>query len=96
MHFGVYEFEVFQDEGCFVAIPYDLEGATQGEDFADLCLMVADWLKVHLESWEVTGTEPPEPTFGNKPRWQQAAPWRHQHDFRRLGGPGDHREGDRL
>lgn len=68
MHFGVYEFEVFQDEGCFVAIPYDLEGATQGEDFADLCLMVADWLKVHLESWEVTGTEPPEPTFGNKPR----------------------------
>lgn len=68
MHFGVYEFEVFQEEGHFVAVPYDMEGATQGEDFEDLCLMVADWLKKHIEDWEIAGKEPPAPTFGNEPR----------------------------
>ncbi|OUO60414.1 helix-turn-helix domain-containing protein [Olsenella sp. An270] len=68
MHFGVYEFEVFQEEGRFIAVPYDMEGATQGEDFEDLCLMVADWLKMHIEDWEIAGKELPTPTFGNKPR----------------------------
>lgn len=68
MHFGVYEFEVFQEEGYYIAIPYDLEGATQGEDFEDLCLMVADWLKITLEEYEIRGLELPKPTFGNTPR----------------------------
>ena len=68
MHFGVYEFEVFQEEGHFIAVPYDMEGATQGEDFEDLCLMVADWLKMHIEDWEIAGKELPAATFGNKPR----------------------------
>ena len=68
MHFGVSEFEVFQEEGHFIAVPYDMEGATQGEDFEDLCLMVADWLKMHIEDWEIAGKELPAPTFGNEPR----------------------------
>ena len=68
MHFGVYEFEVFQEEGHFIAVPYDMEGATQGEDFEDLCLMVADWLKITLEDFDMRGETPPKPTFGNAPR----------------------------
>ena len=68
MHFGVYEFEVFREEGCYVAVPYDFEGATQGEDFEDLCLMMADWLKKHIEDWEIAGRGLPRPTFGNAPR----------------------------
>ena len=68
MHFGVYEFEVFTDEGFYVAIPYDLEGATQGESFEDVCLMVADWLKLTIEEYEIQGLELPTPTFGNTPR----------------------------
>ena len=68
MLFGVYEFEIAQDEGWYIAIPYDLPGGTQGEDFEDLCLMVADWLKVTIEEHEVKGLELPAPTFGNTPR----------------------------
>ncbi len=68
MLFGVYEFEIAQDEGWYIAIPYDLPGGTQGEDFEDLCLMVADWLKITLEDFDMRGETPPRPTFGNTPR----------------------------
>ena len=68
MLFGVYEFEIVQDEGWYVASPYDLPGGTQGEDFEDLCLMVADWLKITLEDFDMRGETPPRPTFGNAPR----------------------------
>lgn len=64
-----YEFEIFKDEGYYCAIPYDLEGATQGEDFDDLCLMVSDWLKMNLEDYDMRGIEPPKPVYGNKPRY---------------------------
>ena len=67
MLFGVYEFEVFMSEGWYLAFPYDLPGGTQGEDFEDLCLMVADWLKITLEEYEIRGLELPKPTFGNTP-----------------------------
>lgn len=68
MLFGVYEFEIVQDEGWYVASPYDLPGGTQGEDFEDLCLMVADWLKTTLEDFDMRDETPPRPTFGNAPR----------------------------
>lgn len=68
MLFGVYEFEIVQDEGWYVASPYDLPGGTQGEDFEDLCLMVADWLKITLEDFDMRDETPPRPTFGNAPR----------------------------
>lgn len=69
MHFGVYEFEVFTEEGIYVAVPYDLEGATQGRDFNDVCLMAADWLRLTIEEHEIQGLEMPDPTFGNTPRY---------------------------
>lgn len=68
MQTGVYEFEIVPAEGGYVAIPYDLEGGTQGDSFEDLCLMVADWLKLTIESCELRGAPLPRATFGNAPR----------------------------
>lgn len=68
MRTGVYEFEIVPTEGGYVAIPYDLEGGTQGDSFQELCLMVADWLKVTIEDHELRGTPLPRATFGNAPR----------------------------
>ena len=62
MLFGVYEFEVFEEEGGYVA-------GTQGDTFEELCEMVADWLRVTLEDYDIRGEEPPAPTFGNAPRY---------------------------
>lgn len=47
--FYVYEFEVFEDEGWFLACPFDFLGGTQGETFAEACEMAADWLRVECE-----------------------------------------------
>lgn len=66
---AAYEFEVMQSEGYFTAIPYDLEGATQGEDWSDLVDMVLDWLKVYLEDCDMHGKSLPKATFGNAPRY---------------------------
>lgn len=68
MHTGIYEFEIVPSEGGYVAIPYDLEGATQADSFDDLCLSVADWLKVTIEDHELRGVPLPRATFGNTPR----------------------------
>lgn len=64
----VYEFEVYKDDGWLIAEPFDLDGGTQGEDYEDLCAMVADWLKVTVEDHAIRGIEMPKPTFGNAPR----------------------------
>ena len=69
MLFGVYEFEIVQDEGGYVAIPYDFEGATQGESLEEVCLMAADWLKTTLEDHEMRARALPKPSFGNAPRY---------------------------
>lgn len=64
-----YEFEIIKDRGFYVALPYDLEGATQGEDWDDLCIMITDWLRINLEHFDMHGIEAPKPTYGNKPRY---------------------------
>lgn len=69
MLYGVYEFEIVKDESGYVALPYDFGGGTQGDDWEDLCLMVADWLKMTLEDYDIHGRELPKPTFGNEPRY---------------------------
>lgn len=63
--FAVYEFEFFEDEGWVVAMPFDLEGGTQGRDIAEASRMAADWLKGEVEHALMCGTELPSPTFGN-------------------------------
>ena len=64
----IYEFEVFEDEGMFLAFPYDMEGGTQGEDFGDVCESAADWLHTEAEARLISGIAFPEATFGNEPR----------------------------
>lgn len=67
MLFRAYEFEVFKGEFHLVALPFDLDGGTQGEDFDDLCDSVTDWLRVTLEDYDMRGEEPPVPTYGHEP-----------------------------
>lgn len=64
----VYEFEVFEDEGWLLAFPYDMEGGTQGKDFAEVCEMAADWLQGEMEHYAMAGLPFPEATFDNEPR----------------------------
>lgn len=65
---NVYEFEVYESEGCRVVEPFDLEGGTEGRDERDAARMAVDWLKTFAEHCAMHGIEMPEPTFGNKPR----------------------------
>ena len=39
----VYEFEVFEDDGMLLAVPYDMDGGTQGRDMRE----VAEMEEVH-------------------------------------------------
>lgn len=64
----VYEFEIFPEDGWFVAVPFDFDGATEGRDFGDACEMAGDWLRVTVEDAAMHGKALPAPTFGNGPR----------------------------
>lgn len=61
----VYEFEVFEDEGLFLAFPFDMDGGTQGRDMAEVAEMAADWLQTEMEHRAMHGLPFPAPTFGN-------------------------------
>lgn len=65
---AVYEFELFEDGGLVLALPFDFEGGTQGRDLKDASEMAADWLKGEIEHRMMTGEPIPEPTFGNDPQ----------------------------
>lgn len=64
----VYEFEVFEDEGMFTAIPYDLPFGTSGKDYTEVCEYAADILQTCMEHRDMYDEGFPEPTFGNTPR----------------------------
>lgn len=64
----VYEFEIFEDEGWYLAVPFDMLGGTQGETYEECCEMAADWLRVEMEYRDMHGEGFPVPTFGNEPR----------------------------
>ena len=64
----IYEFEVFEDEGVNLAIPYQFDGGTSGSDFGDACEMAAAWLKTTADHYILNGMEMPEPEFGHEPR----------------------------
>ena len=63
----VYEFEIFEDEGMFVALPYDMDGGTQGSDFREGCENAADWLRLEMEHRTMHDEPYPEGTFDNQP-----------------------------
>jgi len=62
-----YEFEVVQDDGWYVVMPFDMEGATHGKTIEDAALMAADWLRTDIEHRLIHDIDLPKPTFGNKP-----------------------------
>lgn len=64
----VYEFEVFEEEGMLLALPYDMDGGTQGEDFKDACEAAADWLQSDMEYRAMHDIPFPDATFGNTPK----------------------------
>lgn len=64
----VYEFEAFEDEGLWLAFPYDMDGGTQGRTFREVCEMAADWLQGEMEHRALCDLPFPEPTFDNAPR----------------------------
>lgn len=64
----IYEFEVVPGEQMLLAYPYDFEGATQGESFADACEAAADWLQLTVEHHVMHALPLPTPTFGNEPK----------------------------
>jgi predicted RNase H-like HicB family nuclease len=62
-----YEFEIVRSEGWYVAVPFGMDGATQGKDIAETCLMAADWLRAEIEHRLLHGLAIPPATFGNEP-----------------------------
>ena len=58
--FVLAEFELFEDEDMVLALPFELEGGTEGYDFQDAAAMAADWLRAEAEHWLMSGTEPPK------------------------------------
>ena len=63
----VYEFEVFEEDGYFLAVPFDMDGGTQGENYKEVAAMAADWLKSDMEHRSMHGLPLPNATFGNEP-----------------------------
>lgn len=58
--FVLAEFELFEDEDMVLALPFELEGGTEGYGFQDAAAMAADWLRAEAEHWLMSGTEPPK------------------------------------
>lgn len=66
----VCEFEVFEDEGAWPAIPFlDGGGATQGTSFDDALRMAAEWLRSVALDYLAKGQEFPECQFGHTPEY---------------------------
>lgn len=62
------EFEFFPEEGTVMAVPFGLEGATEGAGLQDAVSMAADWLRIHVLDTLSKGGEFPQGTVGNEPR----------------------------
>lgn len=65
--FAVYEFEFFEDDGLIVAVPFDLEGGTQGSSWEEASRMAADWLLGEAEHALMARLTMPAATFNNTP-----------------------------
>ena len=64
----VHEFEVFESEGCFLAIPAPpLGGGTFGDTFDDAVESAVDWLTMTVDDMLMKGHEPVACSFGHKP-----------------------------
>ena len=62
-----YEFEFIPGDKSIVVLPFDFEGATQGDGLKDAAEAAADWLKNEIECRLMLGETIPEASFGNDP-----------------------------
>jgi predicted RNase H-like HicB family nuclease len=62
-----YEFEIAQSEGWYVALPFGMDGGTQGKTIEEASLMAADWLRMEIEHRLMHELDIPVATFGNAP-----------------------------
>ncbi len=61
----IYEFEIFEEDGLFIALPFDFPGGTQGTTFENACEMAAEWLQSECEQRSMRGETFPAQSFGN-------------------------------
>lgn len=64
----VREFELAEQDGVVAAIPFGLDGGTQGDDFDDAVAMAADWLRLTVLDALERGETLPQGRMGNEPR----------------------------
>ena len=65
--FYMQEFELVRDEGWVLAMPFDLEGGTQGKNVSEAMEMACDWLREEVLAHMASGKELPKTSFGNAP-----------------------------
>lgn len=63
-----YEFELFRGDGFWIAVPFDMDGATQGSTIEEASEMAADWLRMDVEHRLMRGIDLPKATFGHEPQ----------------------------
>lgn len=64
----VREFEFIPDEDWYLALPFDMEGGTQGRDLDEAVYMASDWLRLVAQDALAKGRDMPETSFGHVPR----------------------------
>ena len=64
----VYEFEIFEDEGVYLAFPFDMDGGTQGDTYEEVVLLAYDWLKMEMEHREMHDLPIPKASYRNVPQ----------------------------
>lgn len=63
----IYEFEVYYDQGRYIALPYDFDDICFGPTIESVCKQCAETIQL-LADEGFFGRVPPIPTFGNEPK----------------------------
>lgn len=64
----VREFEIIVDEGAYLAVPFDMDGGTEGETREEAVAMAADWLRATALDSLLHGYALPGGSVGHTPR----------------------------
>gem|GEM_PF-870519 len=66
----LYEIEIFKDDDCYIAVPFDFEGATEGFSKQECLEMAADLLTSEIQHRLMHRDNLPEPTIDNNPQYE--------------------------
>lgn len=64
----VREFEIIADEGGYLAVPFDMDGGTEGKTREEAVAMAVDWLRASALDSLLHGYALPGGTVGHEPR----------------------------